>query len=563
MTAKITDITNSLMANAANLQGIVPAANATKNDAVSDFSGALDTATEKISKVQSNDASKSIADTKQASNDAKDAFDKSVSKEIKSDDANTDTQKNNKCDEAKVADEAVSFGKEIADKVKELLDVDDKEFEEVMQTLGLTVADLINPQNVQSLCMEIKGIEDSISLLTDENLYANVKLVCNMASQAGEKLTAQNGIDMDTLKDILGDDELVNSALEALKNSPAQTGVESEGTAVSEAANNVLDNTAQEAANAAEESIDTNPVAGDFTKVITDDGAQGQLPIANQDTLSDDNSVLAENQTTGENEIVNAQNANASSKIEVTVTREDEKTDASLLAKEKAAGEANESETETFKSLDKSQQAAMKGRNEGFENASRFARTENTVVPSANTFTQTSINSVGDVVETVSHYTNIDGNEILSQITESIKVNYSADTTSMEMQLHPASLGTVNMHISSTNGIVTAHIVVENEAVKAALESQLITLQETFDASGQKVEAIEVSIANYDLNRGMNSETGNNSKGNSDEAFRRSPIRRRINLNDLNGDDFEDMTEEEMIAADMMARSGNSVDYMA
>ena len=151
----------------------------------------------------------------------------------------------------------------------------------------------------------------------------------------------------------------------------------------------------------------------------------------------------------------------------------------------------------------------------------------------------------------------------MSQVTQSIRVNYSAETTSMEMQLHPASLGTVNMNIASTNGVVTAHILVENEAVKAALESQLITLQQTFEDQGMKVEAVEVTVANYDLNKGNSSDTENGNSERESARAGRVGTRRRINLNDLEEADIEDLDEDEQIAADMMARSGNSVDYTA
>ena len=132
----------------------------------------------------------------------------------------------------------------------------------------------------------------------------------------------------------------------------------------------------------------------------------------------------------------------------------------------------------------------------------------------------------------------------------------------MEMQLHPASLGTVNMNIASTNGVVTAHILVQDEAVKAALEAQLITLQETFDEQGMKVEAVEVAVANYDLNKGSDNTSGEDAQKQGTTAGRVGS-RRRINLNDLDEEALEELSDEEQIAADMMASSGNSVDFTA
>ena len=183
--------------------------------------------------------------------------------------------------------------------------------------------------------------------------------------------------------------------------------------------------------------------------------------------------------------------------------------------------------------------------------------------PQQTTVVNTEVNNLGEIVETVTTYSNADADSIMSQVTQSIRVNYSAETTSMEMQLHPASLGTVNMNIASTSGVVTAQILVENEAVKAALESQLITLQQTFEDQGMKVEAVEVTVANYDLNKGTGSDTENGNSERESARAGRVGTRRRINLNDLEEADIEELSEEEQIAADMMARSGNSVDYQA
>ena len=88
-------------------------------------------------------------------------------------------------------------------------------------------------------------------------------------------------------------------------------------------------------------------------------------------------------------------------------------------------------------------------------------------------------------------------------------------------------------------------------------------LQQTFDEQGTKVEAVEVAVANYDLNRGTGSETGSNSEEQSHGRAGRIGTRRRINLNDLAEEDLEELTEDEKLSADMMARSGNSLDYKA
>ena len=211
----------------------------------------------------------------------------------------------------------------------------------------------------------------------------------------------------------------------------------------------------------------------------------------------------------------------------------------------------------------KKDETPAENNNSNSEQTSRFVDADAISAAPQIRVVNTEINNLGQIVETVTTYSNADADSIMSQVTQSIRVNYSAETTSMEMQLHPASLGTVNMNVASNSGVVTAHILVENEAVKAALESQLITLQQTFEDQGMKVEAVEVTVANYDLNKGNSSDTENGNSERESARAGRVGTRRRINLNDLEEADIEELDEDEQIAADMMARSGNSVDYQA
>ena len=80
-----------------------------------------------------------------------------------------------------------------------------------------------------------------------------------------------------------------------------------------------------------------------------------------------------------------------------------------------------------------------------------------------------------------------------------------------------------------------------------------------------RVEAIEVSVAGYDLDRSLNqgSDTGSNErKDRSTEGVSRTS-RRSINLNELDEEDFEELTEEEQLEAEIMTANGTSVDFKA
>ena len=150
--------------------------------------------------------------------------------------------------------------------------------------------------------------------------------------------------------------------------------------------------------------------------------------------------------------------------------------------------------------------------------------------------------------------------QIMNQIVEYMKINVSEDTQKMELQLHPASLGTVNVQIAAKDGAITAQFTTQNETVRAVLETQMIQLKQQFEEQGIKVDAVEVTVANhaygdqsFDGQENMDQDKGGAKKGT-----------RKINLDLLDeDDDLAEMEDSERIAVEMMQANGNTVDYMA
>lgn len=167
------------------------------------------------------------------------------------------------------------------------------------------------------------------------------------------------------------------------------------------------------------------------------------------------------------------------------------------------------------------------------------------------------MNPDGRVVEAEEGFTTPDTQNIMKQIMDYMKVEIKPDMSDLEMQLHPASLGTVQIHLSSKGGAITAQFITQNEAVKAAVEGQMIQLQENFEQQGIKVEAIEVSVQTNEFSRNL--EQGQNGQNRGTE--KRSQGTRRIRLE--GGNLPEDLSEEEQITAEMMAANGNTVDFTA
>lgn len=149
-----------------------------------------------------------------------------------------------------------------------------------------------------------------------------------------------------------------------------------------------------------------------------------------------------------------------------------------------------------------------------------------------------------------------DTQDIMRQIMDYMKIQIKPGVSSIEMQLHPESLGTVHVQVISKGGAVTAHFVTQNETVKAALESQMVQLKESFSEQGVKIEAVEVTVQTHQFERNLEQGRGRRQEENHPKS--RS---RKINLNDAF--DMQEMDEEEMLEADMMAATGSTVNFTA
>ena len=180
-------------------------------------------------------------------------------------------------------------------------------------------------------------------------------------------------------------------------------------------------------------------------------------------------------------------------------------------------------------------------------------------------FNQQFINQLADAVEQASGTNSaygVNGQEILRQITDYIRLHVNTETTEMELQLHPASLGNIKVQLVSTEGVLSAIFTTENETVKAALEAQLIQLKDNFAQQGLKVESVEVNVSAQGFERSLDQQEqqGRNQYENSGSK----KGSRRLRLDGMAGSEAisaEDMAEEDRIVVDMMLRNGNSVDY--
>ena len=413
-------------------------------------------------------------------------------------------QETESLDEEKIkdlAEEISEITNQIVDKIKSEFEVTDEEIEEAMEVLGLTIADLTKPTELRNLLMELTGTTDSIELLTNVELYDSVKEVTDFASNLFTEVAKDFSLSTEQLT------EMINT--------------ESFEEALNEVDVSVTSNEAETEADA--------EVVSEVTVDKTTDAA-----------LTFENSDKAD---ANETKPVESNNSNESEEVPIDT--------------EKKAPDKIE-KPESFAQSNLMNDEAMNVRSENrktfnFDNSNN----QDLSLGQTGTVTNQTVNTVGDIVETVTSYTTgADTDNIMRQVTDYVKVHISEDVTKMEIELHPASLGTVNMQINSQNGQITAHLTVQNELVKSVLETQMIKLQETFDEQGTKVSAIEVTVAEYSLN----SQSDNNY---SEERNGRDygSKKKGINLNEIGS--LDELDEEEQLEAKVMEMNGSSVNYTA
>lgn len=164
--------------------------------------------------------------------------------------------------------------------------------------------------------------------------------------------------------------------------------------------------------------------------------------------------------------------------------------------------------------------------------------------------------SAGTVSQTQSSYSTLQAENIMNQIMDYMKIQLDADTSTLEMQLQPETLGTLQIRISAKEGLMTAQFTTVSESVKVVLESQMVQLQQQLESQNIKVDAIEVTVQAHAFESAL--QQGENKQQTYEEKKNRT---RRIDLNGLT--DGEELAQEDRIVAEMMEANGNTVDYLA
>ena len=411
------------------------------------------------------------------------------------------TGKTDDADMQKVDQAVEEFAKEVQKEVKELLGVDDAQLEAAMKELGLTYQDLMDPVNLANLVMNLTGEEDQLGLLMNadfQELMQNVEVL-------SKNLLQELGMTPQEVAEVFA--QLEQNAAQITEEVPQQM---QEVTDTQADVQQTDDVQITEQKSQVTGLTETNAAA---TESVESDGNVQNVeePVSQE--------VRVENDQTA-----SQQEGQQEEAPENSMTTED---DASLLQQNDTTEKSIFTE-------------------HTFQQTVQTIRTDNITAAPTTAAPQNVVFNTLDVIRQVSEFT---------------RVMYQGDTTSMEMQLNPENLGKIYVQVTAKEGVVTAHLAVQNEIVKEALENQTIQLRENMNQQGIKVEAVEVTIASHEFERNLEQNQQGSAQDEQREQASKSP-RRNISMNQL--DEMSGlMSEEEMLVAKIMRDNGNSVDFTA
>lgn len=387
---------------------------------------------------------------------------------------------------------------QIVEKVTDDLDISEDELNNAMQLLGLTVMDLLNPANLAALYCEVTGNASDPQALV---LNADFTALFNDVSQ----VASENDAQLDLLSQLTASDD--GEILDADIVSSADTTDTNESTG---------------SVNTPEKTVDSS---------YDDTAASGQNI---NDTA--DEAVKVYDGSTQDSSYQNSDEGTSSGETGNGITS-DENT------------EKTQSKSQVDSSFDDSGERVLHHED--------GAHSDNSVLH-ASVSEQLNTDTSFEMSQSQSRL-RVDTTDIIRQIVDSMSISNTTEESAINLQLTPESLGRMYINVSQKNSEISARIAVSNEAVKEALQTQMVNLKEALNNSGIRVNEVEITVASHEFERNLEQGAANDS-------------RQQESTNSYNGsnssgsgtdsDMMQDRAEERLVTQ-IMRDNGNSVDFTA
>lgn len=379
----------------------------------------------------------------------------------------------------------------IVEEIAEALDVSPEEVEEAMETLGLTVMDLLSQGNMAALVAELKDVP-GVELLTDADLFSQITRLTAEVQEGLKQLADSLGMAVEELEQMIKEQILAADEMAVTEEVSQQAAVTDITTGADDAEMQMM------AAETVEKQVQPSERNGDSKEAVS------ASETTDETMIGDDATEFVQKQSeTGDDGFKG---------FREDAGRQQETLQGGLLSGQTVAGNISGAGNPAMDNLF----------------AGEF-----------------------DLQQT---------RELIDQIADYVRVHHSEKVSSMEIQLNPASLGSVSLQVVAKDGVISAQLAAQDEAVRAALESQITQLKESLEAQGLKVDAVEVTTQSHAFEQNLQQQD-KNSEQQAERAKKNA--RKILNLDEM---DQEEMLDEEISDADrlqieMMRMGGNKLNF--
>lgn len=411
-------------------------------------------------------------------------------------------------------DELDTMKEEIYSVVKESTGMTDEEIDAVLESMDISVFQLLQPEILQEFLMNQSGTEP-VDLLTNQDLIqAFQDMNQGMQNILEEQDMDLSEYDLNSFVQMLEDSD---QGLQIAMDDPSMTGVQASEFDPMEMANG-LPSSQQQFDSAAE--------------TVIEGETEERIPMQEEVQGTDDAAVTITDTRRPDDHSVKA----------LADGKEDIKTDSS-------AEERTEVDEESG-----IQVSVRNADNKKEQNSSEMMnQNPNFAGDIVNQLSQ----AVQETESVTASYTSVlEQQDIVRQVVEQIRVWNAGENSRMQVQLYPEHLGRIEIQVMLRNGTMTAQITAETEMAKAAIESQLQALKESFEQKNMQVNAIEVNVGTPDFHSEEDRQDSMNQDSRAGSRRRRGGIQGGFGAG---ADDDALIADEE----DRLEAQGASVEYKA
>lgn len=467
----------------------------------------------------------------------------------------------------------------VNDVLKQELGVTDEDIKDAMETLGISYLDLTDVNKLSQLIMQLLGNDFSAADLLSLQNFGDIKNQINDLAQTLFDTTGMTGRQLQEIDDFLTNGK---GTIDISDMTPADG---TELTNLDLSNQQTPENLVTDVNAAKADNTEANTAADTLANTVT---VQTSETSDTQTAVNDQQAAAATDKVT---EITKAHVDDTAKDVTTTITDD---TTAEEAPAEETAAPAEEQTTddktndladmsdETFDSVKNTGTEATAKTNPGQNaqnqpNSNTNSNAQHNTAFTANQPTQPVVNEMRSEADArPASYTtpvNIDTQDIMRQMVSGVRTAVTERITTMEMQLNPENMGKMTVRVSSEEGQVTAHINLENENVRTAMENQMGILKANLEAQGIKVNEVTVTADAHEFERNLEegqeasmTDTGAGNSGGfqeEEEGRRRGGHLGNIDMRNLDDGSLANLTEDERLAAQIMREQGNTISINA